>query len=85
MQCDRCAGETFTRAGRDRLGRQLWQLGERMALRAIQPLAADPEPGLHKASVRLPHLLSVTLPAVSHDQVAPFQGGDLAHSAAAGV
>jgi transposase-like protein len=25
MQCDRCAGETFTKAGRDRLGRQLWR------------------------------------------------------------
>ena len=24
MQCDRCAGEAFTKAGRDRLGRQLW-------------------------------------------------------------
>src|ERR671929_1909629 len=25
MQCDRCAGEAFTKAGRDRLGRQLWR------------------------------------------------------------
>ena len=24
MQCDRCAGQTFAKAGRDRLGRQLW-------------------------------------------------------------
>jgi transposase-like protein len=25
MQCDRCAGETFTKAGWDRSGRQLWR------------------------------------------------------------
>src|SRR5918911_1754094 len=25
MQCDRCAGKAFTKAGRDRLGRQLWR------------------------------------------------------------
>jgi len=27
MQCDRCAGDEFTKAGRDRLGRQLWACG----------------------------------------------------------
>ena len=25
MQCDRCGGQTFTKAGRDRRGRQLWR------------------------------------------------------------
>jgi transposase-like protein len=37
MQCDRCAGETFTRAGRDRSGRQLWacrQCGRRLTARS---------------------------------------------------
>jgi transposase-like protein len=37
MQCDRCAGEAFTRAGRDRLGRQLWRYqacGRRLTARS---------------------------------------------------
>ena len=37
MQCDRCAGETFTKAGRDRLGRQLWRCqacGRRLTARS---------------------------------------------------
>lgn len=37
MQCDRCSGETFTRAGRDRSGRQLWacrQCGRRLTARS---------------------------------------------------
>src|SRR5919199_6758665 len=37
MQCDRCAGEAFTKAGRDRLGRQLWRCqvcGRRLAARS---------------------------------------------------
>ncbi len=37
MQCDRCAGETFTKAGRDRLGRQLWRCqacGRRLTTRS---------------------------------------------------
>jgi len=37
MQCDRCAGETFTKAGRDRSGRQLWarsQCGRRLTARS---------------------------------------------------
>jgi transposase-like protein len=37
MQCDRCAGQTFTKAGRDRLGRQLWRCqpcGRRLTARS---------------------------------------------------
>jgi transposase-like protein len=37
MQCDGCAGETFTKAGRDRLGRQLWRCqacGHRLTTRS---------------------------------------------------
>ena len=37
MQCDRCASETFTKAGRDRLGRQLWRCqacGRRLTARS---------------------------------------------------
>ena len=37
MQCDRCAGEMFTKAGRDRLGRQLWRCqacGRRLTARS---------------------------------------------------
>jgi transposase, IS6 family len=37
MQCDRCAGETFSRAGRDRLDRQLWRCqacGRRLTARS---------------------------------------------------
>ena len=37
MQCDRCAGEAFTKAGRDRLGRQLWRCqvcGRRLTARS---------------------------------------------------
>jgi transposase-like protein len=37
MQCDRCAGETCTKAGRDRLGRQLWRCqacGRRLTTRS---------------------------------------------------
>src|SRR2546422_11699734 len=37
MQCDRCAGEAFTKAGRDRLGRQLWRCeacGRRLTTRS---------------------------------------------------
>jgi transposase, IS6 family len=37
MQCDRCAGEAFTKAGWDRLGRQLWRCqacGRRLTVRS---------------------------------------------------
>ena len=37
MQCDRCASEAFTKAGRDRLGRQLWRCqacGRRLTTRS---------------------------------------------------
>ncbi len=37
MQCDRCAGETFTKGGRDRGGRQLWRCqacGRRLTARS---------------------------------------------------
>ena len=37
MRCDRCAGETFTKAGRDRFGRQLWRCqscGRRLTARS---------------------------------------------------
>jgi len=37
MQCDRCASQTFTKAGRDRLGRQLWRCcscGRRLTARS---------------------------------------------------
>ena len=37
MQCDRCTGETFTKAGRDHLGRQQWRCqacGRRLATRS---------------------------------------------------
>src|SRR5919201_4623072 len=37
MQCDRCVGEAFTKAGRDRLGRQLWRCqtcGRRLTARS---------------------------------------------------
>ena len=37
MQCDQCAGEAFTKAGRDRLGRQLWRCqacGHRLTTRS---------------------------------------------------
>src|ERR687884_476492 len=37
MQCDQCAGETFTKAGRDCLGRQLWRrqaCGRRLTARS---------------------------------------------------
>ena len=38
MQCDRCEGEVFTRAGRDRSDRQLWactQCGRRLTTRSM--------------------------------------------------
>ena len=44
MQCDRCAGETFTKAGRDRLGRQLWRCqacGRRLTARSASAFS-DP-------------------------------------------
>src|ERR671932_2353367 len=37
MQCDRCASEAFTKAGRDRFGRQLWRCqscGRRLTARS---------------------------------------------------
>src|SRR5918998_1698259 len=37
MQCDRCAGEHFTKAGRDRQGRQLYRCqgcGRRLTMRS---------------------------------------------------
>src|ERR671934_2420119 len=37
MRCNRCAGDAFTKAGRDRLGRQLWRCqacGHRLSARS---------------------------------------------------
>jgi transposase-like protein len=42
MQCDQCAGETFTKAGRDRHDRQLWRCracGRRLTTRSASALS----------------------------------------------
>ncbi len=42
MQCDRCGGETFTKAGRDRHGRQLYkcaQCGRRVTTRSTSAVS----------------------------------------------
>jgi transposase-like protein len=43
MQCDGCAGETFTKTGRDRFRRQLWRCqvcGRRLTARSASAFSS---------------------------------------------